>query len=219
MPGQQRASLWTAHKLTEKYMIDKPGLPTLPEVSQVTFCAVFSDINSMRPFLNFNCCYCCSVTQSCLTLCDPMDCSTPGLLVHHQLPGLAQTHVHWVGDAIQPSHPLSSPSPPAFNLSQHQGLFQWVSSSHQVAKVLELELQHQSFQCIFRVDFLYNWLVWSPCSPRDPQESSPAPQSKSICSLVLSLLYGLTLTSILDCWKNHSFDYPDLCWQSSVSAF
>ena len=73
------------------------------------------------------------------------------------------THVHWVGDAIQPSHPLSSPSPPAFNLSQHQGLFQWVSSSHQVAKGLEFQLQHQSFQCIFRTDFLQDWLVWSPC--------------------------------------------------------
>ena len=77
-----------------------------------------------------------SVAQSCLTLCDPMDCSTPGLPVHHQFPELTQTHVHWVGDAMQPSHPLSSPSPPAFNLSQHQGLFQWVSSSHQVAKAI-----------------------------------------------------------------------------------
>ena len=89
-----------------------------------------------------------SVAQSCPTLCNPMDCSTPGLLVHQQLPELAQTHVHWVGDAIQPSHPLLSPSPPAFNLSQHQGLFQWVRSSHQVAKVLEFQLQHQSFQRI-----------------------------------------------------------------------
>ena len=87
-----------------------------------------------------------SVTQSCPTLCDPMDCSTQGFLVYHQLPELAQTHVHQVGDAIQPSHPLSSPSPPAFNLSQRQGLFQQVSSSHQMAKELELQLQHQSFQ-------------------------------------------------------------------------
>ena len=90
-----------------------------------------------------------SVTQSCLTLCLPMDCSTPGLPVHHQLPELAQTHVHWVSDAIQPSHPLSSPSPPAFNLSQHQGLFKWVSFLHQVAKVLEfqfsqLQLSHSN---------------------------------------------------------------------------
>ena len=75
---------------------------------------------------------------SCVTLCDPMDCSTPDLPVHHQLLEVTQTHVHWVGDAIQPSHPLSSPSPPAFSLSQYQGLFHWVASSHQVAKVLEL---------------------------------------------------------------------------------
>ena len=78
-----------------------------------------------------------SVAQSCPTLCDPMDWSTPGFPAHHQLPELAQTHVHRVSDAIQPSHPLSSLSPPAFNFSQHQDLFQWVSSSHQVAKVLE----------------------------------------------------------------------------------
>ena len=95
-----------------------------------------------------------SVAQSCLTLCNSMDCSTPGFPVHHQFLELAQTRVHWLRDAIQPSHPLSSPSPPAFNLSQHQDLFQWVSSLHQVAKVLELQLQHQSFQWIFRVDFL-----------------------------------------------------------------
>ena len=95
-----------------------------------------------------------SVAQLCLTFCAPMDCSTPGFPVHHQLPELAQTYVHWVGDAIQPSHPLLSPSLPAFSLSLHQGLFQWVSSSHQVAKVLELQLQHQSFQWIFRTDFL-----------------------------------------------------------------
>ena len=77
-----------------------------------------------------------SVAQSCLTLCDPMDCSTPALPVHHQPPELTQTHVQWVGDAIQPSHLLLSPSPPAFNLSQHQHLFKWVSSWHQVAKIL-----------------------------------------------------------------------------------
>ena len=95
-----------------------------------------------------------SVAQSCPTLCEPMHCSTPGFPVHHQLPELAQTPVHWVSDTIQPSHPLSSPSPPAFNLSQHQGLFQWVSSLYQVAKVLEFQLQHWSFQWIFRTDFL-----------------------------------------------------------------
>ena len=121
-----------------------------------------------------------SVTQSCPTLCDPMDCSTPGLPVHRQPPESTQTHVHWVGNAIQPSPPLLSPSPPAPNPSQHQGLFQGVSSSHEVAKVLEFQLQHQSFQWIFRTDFLWDGLVGSPCSPRDFQESSPTPQLKSI---------------------------------------
>ena len=95
-----------------------------------------------------------SVAQSRPTLCDPMDCSTPGFHVHHQLLEIAQTHVYRVGDAIQPSHPLSFPSSSAFKLSQHQGLFQWVSSLHQVAKVLEFQLQHQFFQWIFITDFL-----------------------------------------------------------------
>ena len=95
-----------------------------------------------------------SITQLCPTLCDPKDCSTPGFPVHHQLPELAQIHVHWVSDAIQPSHPLPSSSPLSFNLSEHQSLFQWVSCSHQVAKVLEFKLQHESFQKIFRTDFI-----------------------------------------------------------------
>ena len=95
-----------------------------------------------------------SVTQSCPTFCDPMNRSTPGLPVHHQFLEFTQTHVHWVSDAIQPSHPLLSPSPPAPNPSQHQGLFQWVNSLHEVAKVLEFQLQHQSLQWIFRNDLL-----------------------------------------------------------------
>ena len=104
---------------------------------------------------NSSCCWWwCSVTKSCPSLCDPMDGSTPGFSVLHCLPELAQIHVHWVGDAIQPSHPVPPPAPFAFNLSQHQGLFQRVGSSHQVAEVLELQLQHQSFQWIFRVDCL-----------------------------------------------------------------
>ena len=143
-----------------------------------------------------------SVAQSCPTLCDPMDCSMPGFPVHHQLLELAQTHVHPVGGAIQPSHPLSSSSP-AFNLSQHQGLFQWVSSSHQVARVLELHFQHQSFQWIFRTGFLYDWLVGPPCSPRDSQESSPTPQFKGINSSVLSFLYTPTFTSISHIQLSH----------------
>ena len=112
---------------------------------------------------------------------------------------------------VMSSHILSPPSPPALNLSQHQGLFKWVSSSHKVARVLELQLQHQSFQWIFRTDFLYDWLVWSPCCQRDSQESSPTAQFKSIYSLVLSFLYGPTLTFIHDYWKSYNFDYRDLC--------
>ena len=147
-----------------------------------------------------------SVTQPCPTLCDPMDRSGPGFSVHHRLPELTQSHIYWVGDAIQPSHLLSSPSPPTSNLFQHQGFFQWVSSLHQVARVLEFQLQHLSFQWILRTDFLYDGLVGSPCSPRDSQESSPTPQCKSINSSALSFLYSPTLTSIHDYWKNHSLD-------------
>ena len=91
---------------------------------------------------------------SCVWLCDPMGCSTPRFLVHQQLTEFTQNLIHWVSDAIQPFHPLSSLPPPTFNLSQHQGLFKWVSSLHQVTKVLEFQLQHQSFQWIFRTDFL-----------------------------------------------------------------
>ena len=101
-----------------------------------------------------------SVTQLCQTLCDPMDCSMAGFPVHHQLPEPTQTHVLWVGDAIQPSHPLLSPSPSAFSLSQHQGLFKWVSSLNQVAIVLKLQLQHQSFQWIIRDCFPLGWTGW-----------------------------------------------------------
>ena len=147
-----------------------------------------------------------SVAQSCPTLCDPMNCSTPGLPVHHQLPEFTQTHIHRVSDAIQPSHPLLSLSPPAPNLSQHQSLFQWVNSLHEVAKVLEFQPQHQSFQCRPRTDLLQNGLVGSPCSPGDSQESSPTPQFKSINSSALSFLHSPTLISIHDHWKNHSLD-------------
>ena len=139
-----------------------------------------------------------SVTQSCPTLCDPMNRSMPGLPGHHQLPEFTQTHVHWVSDAIQPSHPLLSPSPPAPNPSQHRSLFQWVNSSHEVAKVLEFRLQHHSFQRNPRSDLFQNGLVGSPCSPKDSQESSPTPQFKGINSSVLSFLYSPTLTFILE---------------------
>ena len=142
-----------------------------------------------------------SVAQSCPTLCDPMNHSTPGLSVHHQLPGSTQAHVHWVGDAIKPSHPLSSPSPPAFNLSHDQGLFKWVSSSHLVAKVLEFQLQNLSSQWTLRIDLLQDGLDGSPCNPRDSQESFPTPQFNSINFLVLRFLYNPTLTPIHDYWK------------------
>ena len=147
-----------------------------------------------------------SVAQSCLTLCDPMNRSTPGLPVHHQLPEFTQNHIHQVSDAIQPSHPLLSPSLPAPNSSQHQSLFQWVNSSHEVAKILEFQLEHHSFQRNPRADLLQNGLVGSPCSPTDSQESSPTPHFKSINSSALSLLHSPTLTSIHDHWKNHSLD-------------
>ena len=161
-------------------------------------CAIFSYSTYISSFS--------SVCQSCPVLCNLMDCSMPGFPVHHHLLEIAQTHVHQISNAIQPSHTLSSPSSLAFNLSQHQGLFQWVSSSNQEAKVLEFQLQHQFFQWIFRTDFLYNGLVGSPCSPRDSQESFPTPQFKSTNSSVLSFLYSPTITSIHDYWKNHSFD-------------
>ena len=163
---------------------------------------------------------------SCPILCDPMDCSplgssiqgisqerilewvvlsfSRGLQDSQTSPSPAQTHDHQVGDAIQPSHPLSSLSPPAFNLSQHQGLFQWVSSSHQVTNILELQLQHQFFQWMFRTDFLQDWLVSSPCSPRDSQESSPTPQFKSINSSTLSLKAWVK-SKLLLMWHTEQF--------------
>ena len=119
---------------------------------------IFSSMSFM--FSSFTCCY--SVARLHPTLCDPMVCSTPGFPVLHQLPELAQTHVHWINDAIQPSCPLSSiPSPPAFSLSHHQGLFQWVGCLHQVAKVLEVKVQYQSFPWIFRA-FIHA-VCWSLC--------------------------------------------------------
>ena len=146
-----------------------------------------------------------------------MDCSTPGFPVLHYLPEFAQTHVHWVDDAIQPSHLLSPPTPTVLSLSLHQDLFEWVGALHQIARVLELQLQ--SFQWIFSIDILQEWLIWSLCSPRDSQESSPVTQFKNISSLALDFLHGPMLTSLHNYRKNHSFDGPDLCWQNDVSAF
>ena len=152
-------------------------------------------------------------------LCHPVDCSTPGLPVHHQLLVFTQTHVHWVSDAIQPSHPLSSPSPPTFNLSQIR-VFSNESALHiEVTKVLEFQLQHQSVindhsgLIFFRMDWLHLLAV------QGTLKSPPTPQLKSSNSSVLSFLHSPTLTSIHDYCKNHSLDETDLCWQSNVSAF
>ena len=121
-----------------------------------------------------------SVTQSCLTLCNTTDYSMPSLPAPHHLPKFAQVHVHCIGDAIQPPHPLMCSSPSALNLSQHQG-HKRVSCLHQMTKILEL--QHQSFQWVFRIDFPQDWLVWSPCCPRDSQESSPVSKASILwCS-------------------------------------
>ena len=144
----------------------------------------------------------CSVAKSCLTFGEAVDCSTPGLPVLHHLPELAQTHVHWVGDAIQPFHPQSSPSPPAFNLSQYQGLFQWIGSSYQVAKVLELQLQHQSFQWISEYSGLTSFRIDSfDLLAVQGTLKSHLQQFKSINSSVLSFLYRPTLTSYMTTGK------------------
>ena len=131
---------------------------------------------------------CCSVTKLCPTLCNPMNATPCSLSISISLSLLKLMSV----ESVMPSSHLilCHPSSPALNLSQHQGLFQWVSSWHQMAKVLELQLHHQSFQWIFRVDLPYVWLVWSPCCPRASQESS-IPELKSINSLALRLLYQM----------------------------
>ena len=139
----------------------------------------------------------------------PCPSPTPG--VHSD----SRPSSQWCHPAISSSVvPFSSCPDP----SQHQGLFQWVNSSHEVAKVVEFQLQHHSIQRNPRADLLQNGLVGSPCSPRDSQESSPTPQCKSINSSALSPLHSPTLTSIHDHRKNHSLDQIDLCWQSNVSA-
>ena len=154
---------------------------------------------SYKPKVQFS-----SVAQSCPTLCDPMNCSTPGLPV--QLPEFSQIHVHWVRGATQPSHPLSSPifscpqflpASKSFPMSQ---LFAWGGQSPGISALASFLPKNP------RVDLLQNGLVGSLCSPRDSQESSPTPQFKSINSSVLSLLHSPTLTSIHDYWKNHSLD-------------
>ena len=139
---------------------------------------------------------CCSVAQTCPTLCNPMDCSMPGFPVHHQLPELAQTHIHWVSDAIQPSHPLLSPSP-AFSLFPASGSFPlsqfFTSGGQSIGASASASVLPVNIQGWFPLG-----LVWFPCCPRDSQESSPAPQFEGINSLALSLFYGPGLTSVHD---------------------
>ena len=165
------------------------------------------------------CLFCYSVAQSCLTLCHPMDCRMPGLPVLHYLLEFVQTHVHWVGDAIQPFHPLLYPSPPAVDFSQHQGLFKWVDSFHQAAKVLAFYLQHHSFPINIQGWFPLGLTGWVSL------------QSKGLSRVFSSTLiqkhqflgpqpsFGPILISVHDYWKNPSFDYMNLCQQSDISAF
>ena len=143
-----------------------------------------------------NRCCCCSVTQLGLTLCDPRDCSLPSFPVHHQPPEFAQTHVHRVGDATQPSHPLSvTPFSSCCQSFPARGFFP-ISQFFTAGG--------QSIGASASTPVLRDWLIWSPCCPRDSQESSPAPQFEGINCLALNLLYGPTLTSIHDYKKNHS---------------
>ena len=169
----------------------------------------------MYPLITSLCCCCCSDAQSCLTLCDPMDCSMPGFPVLHHLPELAQTHVHeslMTSNHLILCHPLLLlPSIfPSIRVSSNESVLsiRWpkywsfsVSPSSEYSGLIS-----------FRID-------WFDRTPRDSQESSPTPQFKSINSSALSFLYGPTLTSSHDYWKNHSFDYKDHCWKNDVSSF
>ena len=137
MPAKSLSFIWTHPQSRSSFQ----GWPIIDDASFLEAAWLCDTPTPVCPSLQFS-----SVAQSCPTLFDPMNHSMPGLPVHHQLSEFTQIHVHRVSDAIQPSHPLSSPSPPALNLSQHQGLFKWVSSLDQVAKLLEFQLQHQSFQ-------------------------------------------------------------------------
>ena len=152
-----------------------------------------------------------SVTQSCPTLCSPMDCSIPGFPIHHQLLELAQAHVHRVSDAIQPSHPVSSPSPHAFTLSQHHGLFQWVSSSHQVAKGLKLQVKcsypgwKSNFLWSFVILIIKSW-AWSLTSSSHKRSEIRAslPAAKEVLQFSLSLQLVINYLSLFLCFLNTS---------------
>ena len=149
-------------------------------------------------------------------LCDPMNGSMPGLPVHHQLPEFTQTHANGVSDAIQPSHPRSSPSPSPSNPSQHQGLFQWVGSLRQVAKLLELQLQPSVLPMNIQGWFPLGWTGWISLQSKGFSRvfSNTTVQKHQFC-----ILYGPALTIVPEPWADHSFDYTDLCQQSDVYAF
>ena len=161
------------------------------------------------------CCW--LVTKPCPTLCNPMGCSPPGFPVLHCLPEFAQIHVHWVDDAIQLSHPLSPSTPPAFSLSQHQGHFQWVSYSHQMAK-------YWSFSFSISPSSEYSGLIslridWFDLLAVQETLKSLLQHHSWKASILWHSAFFITLTSIHDYWKNHRFDYIDLCCQRDVSAF
>ena len=148
----------------------------------------------------------------------PMDCSMPGFPVHHQFPELAQTHVHRVGDAIQSSHPLLSPSPPAFNLSQHQGLFKWVSFSYRWPKYWSISFSiGPSNEYLGLISFRTDWL--DLLAVQGTLKSLLQHHSSKASVLLHLVFFTVQLSSIHDYWKNHSFDSMDHCWQSNVSAF
>ena len=164
--------------------------------------------------------FCCSVAaQSCLILCDPMNCSTPGFpafIISQSLLKLMSTEL------VMPSNHLILCRPLLLLPSIFPSIrvfFKWVSSLQQVVKVLELQLQHQSFQWTFRVDFLQDWLVWSPCRPKEGLWSLLQHHSSKASILQLSAFLMVQLSHSYNYWKNHSFDYTKLCWQNDFSAF
>ena len=181
-------------------------------IFKIVFCSLWKNTQMWSPWI-ICCCYCCcSVTNPCPTLCDSMNCSTPGLPVLYYVPEFV--HVHWVSDAIQPSHPLLPflllpsvfPNIMTFSMS-------WLitlGGASASASVFPMNIKGW---------YPMDWLEWSPWGPRGSQESYQAQHFESINSSVLSLLHSPTLTSIHYYWKNHSFDYMDICWQSDVSAF
>ena len=162
---------------------------------------------------------CCSVTWSCPTFCDLMDCITPGFPVPHHLQKSTQVHVNCISDAILPCHPITPSSPSALNLFQHQGVFQWVSCSHQMTEILELQLQHQSFHNEYSGLFTFKTDQFDPLAVRGTLRCLLHHHSLKASILWCSaFFYGPALTTIHDHWEDHSLDSRDLRWQSHVST-